>query len=162
MCKPINSKYKFLLEFIKEFEKRYGKENLTVTCSTMNSIDDFFKSDVKPEFNFTKKNIFYYSDCFTFKESLWVQLKINNESNYEVNIGASKSIKGNSSDFKVNIEEKSINKINTYENTDVSEVFNCLEKAMTEANSLLENSINQKLVCSYIDSFDGAETYSYI
>ena len=162
MCNPLNSKYKFLLEFTKEFEKRYGKENLTVTCSTMNTIDDFFKSDVKPEFHFIKKNIFYYSDCFTFKESLRVQLKINDESNYEVNIGASKSIKGNYNDFKVNIEEKSINKINTSVNTDVSEVFNCLEKAMTEINSLLEKSINQKLVSNHIDSFDGAEKYSYI
>ena len=162
MFKSENNKYKFLLEFANEFEKKYGKENLTIICSTINSIDDFFKSDVHPEFQFIKKNIFYYSDYFTFKESIWVRLKMTTELSYEVVIGATKSIKGNCNDYKVNIEEKSINKINTIDNTDVSKVFICLERAMEEVNSLVEKSVNQKVVSNYIDSFDGAEKYSYI
>ncbi len=162
MCKIENSKYKFLLKFVKDFEKIYGKENLTVNCNPVNSIDDYFDSDVMPEFHFLKKNIFDYSDCFTFKESIWVQLKIINESHSEVKIGAIKSIKGNYNSFNVNIEEKSVNKIEVNENTDVAEVFNCLEKAMEEVNRLLEDSINKKIVCNHIDSFIGAEKYSYI
>ena len=162
MCKLENSKYEFLLKFVKEFEKLYGKENLTINCNPINSIDDYFNSDVMPEFDFIKKNIFYYSDCFTFKESIWVRIKIINESHSEVNIGAIKSIKGNYNSFNVNIEEKSINNIKVNKDTDVSEVFIRLEKAMEDVNKRLEDSINQKLVCSYIDSFVGAEKYSYI
>lgn len=162
MCKLENRKYEFLLKFVKEFEKLYGKENLTINCNPVNSIDDYFNSDVMPEFHFLKKNIFYYSDYFTFKESIWVQLKIINESHSEVKIGAIKSIKGNYNSFNVNIEEKSVNKIEVNENTDVTEVFNCLEKAVEDVNKRLEDSINQKLVCNYIDSFVGAEKYSYI
>ena len=162
MCKLENSKYEFLLKFVNEFEKLYGKENLTINCNPVNSIDDYFNSDVMPEFHFLKKNIFYYSDYFTFKESIWVQLKIINESHSEVSIGAIKSIKGNYNSFNVNIEEKSINIIKVNKETDIYEVFIRLEKAMEDVNKRLEDSINQKIVCSYIDSFVGAEKYSYI
>ena len=162
MCKLENSKYEFLLKFVKEFEKLYGKENLTINCNPVNSIDDYFNSDVMPEFDFIKKNIFDYSGSFTFKESIWIQIKIINESHSEVNIGAIKSIKGNYNSFNVNIEEKSINNIEVNKDTDVSEVFIRLEKAMEDVNKRLEDSVNQKLVCSYIDSFIGAEKYSYI